>query len=264
MEKETMVVEPTNEKEVSKTSTEATLEDASKAKPSDQESEKEKYDKRILDLEKEAAYYRGIAESRPVENQSKTEEQKEKPLVPPKIDDFKTYEEYEEAREEYLLAKAEKRLKTKALEEQQIRSQQVELQKIESQFMERIEKASETDPGLRDLLNDRTLPVSNLMAMVIKKFEVAPQIIRHLDQNRKDAKKISGIQDPIEVAQAIAEIAAEIKYKEKKVEPPKKVSQAPEPIVPLKAEGQTDVDEDSLPMEEWVRRRNEKQFGKRR
>lgn len=229
------------------------------AQVTDQNGEDEKQ-KRILDLEKEAAYYKGVAESAarvPIEEKARKPEVTE--LKPPKMDDFATFEEYEVAREDYLIRKAEKR----ARESYHADAQRAEAAQVERKFREQINKAVETDPNIARLLTDKTFPVSDSMAFVIKRSDIAPKILRYLNENRSESLKISEM-SPIEAATRLGEISAEIKAKDKKVEPTKQVSQAPNPIQTVKSTGSMDVDEDKLSTSEWIKRRNEKQFGKRR
>lgn len=214
--------------------------------------------KKRQEAEREAAYWKGVAEGR-VSTAPQHDPKPEVPavLVAPNQDNFETYEEYENAREAYILAKAEQRI-TQRYEEQQ--RQQEEFSRLRT-FEERMEAAAKEDPTILDIKNDQTLPVSMSMAEVIKMSEMAPDILRWIDQNRAEATRISRL-PPFLAAKELGVVEAMLKNKPAPTPPPR-VSAAPEPIKTVTPVGNTEIDEDKMPLEEWIKRRNEAQFKRR-
>jgi hypothetical protein len=129
-------------------------------------------------------------------------------------------------------------------------------------FMDRMEKAAETDPELLEEYKDPTLPVSPAMASVIRESDVAPKLVRYLVDNRKEASRIAKL-GPMAAARELGKIEAKVTAPPPKVEKPKTVSQAPEPIKTLTTDGKTVVDLESLPMDDFVKRRNAQQYGRK-
>jgi hypothetical protein len=231
-------------------------------KPSKAVSELIAQRKKRQEAEKEAAYWKGVAEGRikpqpdpaPV---SPTPEGAPAPLVAPKIDQFETYEQYEAAKDAYLVEKAKHDFRL----EQQAEQQRQMFVETEQKFAQRIEAAAQEDPAILDLLQDRTLPYSPTMGTVVKDSDVAPQLLRWIDQNRKEAARIAAL-PPLQAARELGIVEARIKFAPKP-EPVRKVSAAPEPVTPVVPAAGDIVDEADLPMSEYYKRRSSKLYGKR-
>jgi hypothetical protein len=110
-----------------------------------------------------------------------------KPLVAPRLDQFETYEQYEAAKDAFLVEKTKHELR----QEQQAEQQRQAMLSAQQKFNQRIEAAAKDDPTFLDVVSDKTLPVSPVMAPLIMESEVAPQLIRWLDQNRNEALRIA-------------------------------------------------------------------------
>lgn len=214
--------------------------------------------KKRQEAEKEAAYWRGIAEAShrgaaPAPVQQSTPVSTE----PPRIENFDTYEAYENAKEEYLLNKAEQRILARRQQEEQTLS----LSRSQQEFNARIEKAAEDDPEIMDYVRDTTLPINDAMASVIRDSDAAPQLLKYLGNNRNEAQRLFRM-NPVLAARELGKIEATILATPKPV--PKKVSMAPAPVTPVTPAGSSTVDETQLSIEEFMRRRNEAQYGRGR
>lgn len=207
------------------------------------------------EAEKEVAYLRGKLEGRGAEPPPVPEVVPSAPAVP-KLDQFETYEQYEAAKDEYLLSQAEHRVGLKYQAEQQ----RQKVVAIEQTFQGRMEAAIKEDPALAELMQDRTLPISVAMLPTLKESDVAPQLIRWLDQNRDEGRRIAQL-SPLQAAREIGALEAKIKFTPVP-EPPRRVSSAPEPVNPVSPSSPTSVDEAELPMEEYHKRRTKKIFGR--
>lgn len=214
--------------------------------------------KRRQEAEREAAYWRGVAEAREGKS-SPAAVEPERPKVPeappakPRLEQFETFEQYEAANEEYLIQAAEFRIGQKYLQAQRMDAAAT----VAEKFQRRIDEASREDPQLLDIVNDRTLPVSRDMVPLIQESEQAPEILRWLNTNRREAQRIASLGSPIAIAREFGRIEAELRLAPKP-EPPKRVSAAPEPIKIVSPVSSATIDEDNLSMEEYHRREIEK------
>jgi hypothetical protein len=214
--------------------------------------------KKRQDAEREAAYWKGVAEGRGKPDSPSSVETPPSTATPtaPKLDQFETYEQYEVAKDEYLLQTAEHR----AMQRMQAAQAAQTVQTVEQTFQKRIDAAVAEDPTLVDVLRDPTLPISVHMIPVLKESENAPKLLRWLDQNREEARRIATL-PPLQAARAMGMVEAKISFAPV-VEPPKRVSSAPEPVKAVATTSSAVVDEDTLPMEEYHKRRTAKLTGR--
>jgi len=201
------------------------------------------------DAERDAAYWRGIAEGKkPVDVTSPTVQPS--PTQEPRIEQYEKYDDF-------LVAKAEWNVEQKA----KVRSFQEEEAAAQEAFNARIEKFAEIDPDISSIVNDQTLPISTPMAAVIRRSENGPMLLRYLSNNRQEALRISRL-TPLAAAMEIGRL--EMKITSVPKTEVKKVSQAPNPIQTVKPTATGPVDEDALPVEDWITKRNHAQYKVRR
>jgi hypothetical protein len=204
----------------------------------------------------------------------------DKPLVAPRLEDFESNEAFEQARTEYLaeIHRREARQATRATQVEQFTAE------LDRKFETRLAEAVKTDATLMDAVNDPTLSISPVMTFIIKDSDVGPAIVRYLADHREEAQKIAYMH-PAQAAREMGRIEARLLAALPAAEPqageapagkpaaapaaekpaPKVVSKAPEPVKPVGGQtGTLEMDDEKVPIEEFVRRRNEKQYGKRR
>ena len=208
--------------------------------------------KRAQEAERRVAYLEGLAEGSRAQAPAAVQAES---ITAPVFENFETYEEYELAKESYLETKIEQRLTAKFQRNQQVQAQQEGLKTFE----QRVEKAAEADPTIYDIRHDPTLPVSTVMAQILHSSEAAGQLLKWIDGNRTEASKIANM-DPIQAAIAMSKVEAQILYSPKPV-PPKRVSSAPDPIPTVTPAGSVTQDDEKMPLEQWMARRN-KETGK--
>ena len=212
--------------------------------------------------QQEAAYWRGMAEARGTQSQQQAQPQATQAPAPtgppaaPSLDNYETYEEYEKAREDYVIAAAEFRISQKFAQQQRATQQQT----LARSFEERMVEAYKADPTIEEIRNDPTLPVSQVMAQLLQRSEMAPQILKWLNNNRENAARMTRM-DPITVAMEFGRVEATLKATPKPA-PRKKVSAAPTPIQTVQATSAAEIEEDDLPMEEYYKRRTKQMLGK--
>ena len=223
--------------------------------------------KRAQTAEAEAAYYKALAQQGSGQGLPPQAPQPaydpNKPVVDipttkaPKSEDFETWEEFEAAKEDHLLAKARQQFIADFNRNIQLNNQS----QAEQNFAAKIESASITNPAIRTILTDATLPINKEMAEIIKSSDNAPDLLVYLNEHRKDAARIHGL-SPIMAAKELGRIEAMLENTPK-APPPKKISQAPEPLKTVSGSGSNQVDESKLSIDEWVARRNKAQFNKK-
>ena len=211
--------------------------------------------------EQEAAYWKGVAEANQRKEQD-TQPPKDMPVVSndgapiePNPRNFEDYDAYDRAKDAYLVNLAKYQFKME-MEQDKIKKQQAVVRET---FQQRITKAIDEDPDFAEVLQDKTLPVNPVMLEIIQESEVAPELLRWINDNRKDAEVLYYM-SPIQMAKQLGVIEAKLKTPKPQPQPPKKVSQAPEPIPTLTPAGQAVPDEDNMSMEEYHRRRTQALF----
>lgn len=209
---------------------------------------------RQRDAEREAAYWRGIAEGRkPAEEATPAPTE----TGSPHVEAFPIYDDY-------LVAKAKYEMRQELQRDEATRTAATvkqQREKVDQEFRTRMEEAAKTDPDIMFVLDDRTLPVSAIMAEIIKESDAGPRLLRHLSNDRQLAARLAQL-TPFLAAKELGRLEAQI-LATHKPEPPKKISQAPEPIKPLDAKGSLPTDLAEISIAEFMKRRNAQQFGKR-
>ena len=212
------------------------------------------------EAEREAAYWRGQAEARGAEYQKPQQPViQQAPVEPvmPVLDQFETYDEYERAMDSYRDQRTDFRLQ-RMIQEQRQREVQATVQQ---KFQTKLAEAAKADPTITDIATDPTLPVSEAMAPLIQQSDVAPELLKWLDNNRKDAQRLASL-PPILAAKELGALEVRLQNTPKP-SPPPKVSMAPEPIKTVNAIGNTEVNENELTIDAWMARRNEQQYKRR-
>ena len=211
--------------------------------------------KRRQVAEQEAAYWRGVAEAK---GNSPAEQAKAVPVqhkqdqqAAPSSDQFDTWEEFEKAKDEFLVNKAEQRVMAK-FQQQQAQQQQA---KVQSSFWEKVESfESSDDPYIRDTITKVGQMVSPVVADLVVQSDDGIELVKFFSKNPKEAQRISQLH-PLTAAREIGKIEARL-GNVPKPEPPKKVSQAPMPIKTVTPAGSvTEFDPQTASMDEYYKRR---------
>jgi hypothetical protein len=221
----------------------------------------------------EAAYWKGVAEGRtkPGEQTQTQQATVETTPVEPDPDDYdqygdKAYDIYQKALRAYDRALAKYELRQEIKQEQEQARRQTEATKaaeaaakIRETFESRMKNAAEEDEDITTIREDQSLLVSPAMASVIMQSEIPEKLLRHLHEHRDEDAKIAAM-IPIAAAREMVRIEMTLT---KPIQQTNTVSQAPVPHQTVNAnKGTPVVDDDKLPIGEFIRRRNERQFGK--
>jgi len=235
-------------------------------KPTDKQgAEPSGAEKRIKELvakqrqaEREAAYWKGVAEGKAKTSGDEQEPADPKPAGKPTIEQYNTYDEYMEALADW---KVEQKLIARQQENFKNEKQEHYKKRIAT-FQEKLVEAADEDPEILDYYQDQTLPISTTMGDVLLESEVGPQLLKYLGENRKEAARIARL-SPYAAAKELGKIEDRI-LNPKTADPPKKISQAPDPISTVKPKGKiTNPTDDEADIHDFIRSRNQAQFGKR-
>lgn len=243
--------ETDEKKEESSTST---VEDAT-------EKPRNKVQERINELTRDKYELRSAVDEVRSENQRLKEQLDElkKPnqqIVAPKYEDFSDQDQYESARDEYLI----QRTKQEALNEfeqrqaeQASRAQQEQIQqehvKKRQKFADNVKAESSQYEDLERVVYSAPIsngPVADYILMSDKGVGIAYHLGTHLDE----LDRINQL-DPISATRELALLEARLQKPQ-----PKKLTNAQEPIKPLGNSERVDKDPDSMSANEWLAWRN--------
>jgi hypothetical protein len=220
----------------------------------DQRRKRQEAERREQEAAQQAAYWKGIAEGRkPTESPVTVPSLNREPI----IGDFPKWDDWNTAHNRWEVQQA----LTKAKQEESEKEAQ-------TRFIDRRNEVLNANPdivGLPIMIDqfwpDQKNPLTGDMAKVIIESEVAAKLIRYLDEHSDEARKLCRM-NPVFAAKELGKIEMKL-TSVPKVEP-KKVSQAPEPIQTVGTKGVVTVDDDSLPIEAVIAKRNQAQYKVRR
>jgi hypothetical protein len=221
--------------------------------------------KRAQLAEQEAEYWKNVADGRiKLQPEPEAKPTTVQQPVKPDLNNFEKYEDYESALQRYTIDIA----KHEVRQELELETTQKTEAEINRSFIKRIEAASKEDPDLLKVFAAKHssdpyfIPSSDAMLMAVRDSEIAPQIVRYLLDNKAEAARIASL-NPYASAKEMGKIEAMLI--KPTAPPPKKkvVSQAPEPIKSIQTSGTVVIPEEELPTEEFMKRRNERQYGRR-
>ena len=247
------------------------------AKAQAEKARRKEAERRAQEAETQAAYYRGLAErptapatpSTPVKPDGPPE-----PPVQPTVDQFEDYADFEAA--EKLFKQADRKYivdlaRYEARQEFSNQSHQHQRHQTEAQiaqaFQGRLKEEAALDPDIITLANTfhlpgpNQLPLTGEMQEAIRDSEVGPKLLRHFANNRAEVLRLAAL-SPVTQLREIGKIEAAIINKPQPAV--KRVSQAPEPIKPTGGNSPSDVDEDKIPMQEYLARERAKLADKRK
>lgn len=196
--------------------------------------------------------YRLQAELDVARRQTPQAEPKQKPTDgEPKADQFRSYEEYLEARAEW---KAEQRVEKRLGELRdtaQRQAGQAEHEKLQAQWEKRVGEALTTYDDFEEVALSPEVPISEPMMAAILRSPKGADVAYHLGKNIDLAAQIAGL-DPISAAIRIGEIAATLSRPT-----PKKPTGAPPPINPVGGRATTTKDPANMTDKEFAEWRRE-------
>lgn len=136
--------------------------------------------------------------------------------IPP-ADQFDSVDAYADA---LATKKAEELLARREFERQQVQ--------LVSAYHERVDEAIEKYPDYQQVVENPSLPVTNVMAASIRASEIGPDVAYYLGSNPKEADRISRLPDFLQ-AKEIGKLEAKLAASP----PVRRTSSAPAPIAPV-------------------------------
>ena len=219
--------------------------------------------RKLSEAKEELAYLRGMQAATPPAPAAPAP----KPTAPvepvePNIDDFgDDFAAFQAADRQYIIDRAEFNALRKFEQQQSSRTQQDVIQSQIKEFNKRLEKAAELDPELKDIAmtfhlpGPNHIPLTPLMQDAIRESDVGPQLLRHFANNKAEVAQLAGL-NPTDALRRIGRIEATIVNKQPT--PVKHVTSAPEPVKPVGSGAPPDIDEDKMPMSDYLARERQK------
>jgi hypothetical protein len=138
-----------------------------------------------------AEYYKGLAEGRTVQ-----QPQTPQTVGPPQLEQFETYDDYEEAKIAFYVKQGLEQAK-----------QQEQRQALARTHEERENAFRATKPDFDSVVRDPNLPITPIMAEVIRESDLGPEVAYHLGTNHSEAQRIAAL-SPARQAVEIGKIEA--------------------------------------------------------
>ena len=240
--------------------------DGSGAKPKDAKSRIQQLVAKSKKDAEDAAYWRGVAEGR-VATAPPTPPVEEPPVVQagpptrPDISQFEKLEEYEAAQEKFIIDAAAWQVQENNRKEAD-RKKAVE---VTEKWVGKVAEASKKIADFDRVVGNPALTFPPIAQILIKESDVGPEMAYYLGTHLDEYRRIIALPNHI-MAKEIGKL--EVKMAAATAETPPEnrnvVSQAPAPISTVTPTGAVTVDEQELPMEEFVARRNKMEMARRR
>ena len=201
--------------------------------------------KKRQDAEREAAYWRGVAEGRvaaPAQQQAPP--QPVQPQGPPDSNQFENWDDY-------LVAKTKYEIR----QEQAVENSRRWVADVNKRWSDRVAKAKEAFPEIETELRETSAMISGTMELMIKNSERGPELARHLALNPNVAARIATL-DPVSTAYELGKLETQLAAAP--VVKTNKISQAPEPIRGVAPKGSfSPFDPEKSSIDEFMKKRNE-------
>lgn len=226
----------------------------------DERRKRQALEKKNIENEKQAAYYRGLAAG--VRPSEKRDAKQDSPPVRPKMEDFDDWEKFEEAKDQYISDATAYRIRQEYATAMRKQSEDQARQTVEQRFQQRIATASLQEPELPHMIEVVGTSITPTMGEAIRSSEAAPQIVAYLYNNASEMQRLNSLPQ----VSLLKEMG---KLEDRLLNPPKpevkKISTAPAPAEDLKSSGNvvTEIDLDKADMRTYVAERRKQALGGR-
>lgn len=196
------------------------------------------------EAEREAAYWRGVAEAKkPAESAPAAAEK-------PKKDDFESYEDFVEALTDY---KARQIANAAVAEAETKRTAKTAEQTRQDTWNTRQEEARKVIPDYDEVVASSNIPIANHVGAELLENEHGPALAHHIALHPEVAEKLNSL-SPRQVVREIARLETEIAKTApaKTGSPAKTPSKAPAPGSHVKPGAATNVDLSKVSMDDYV------------
>lgn len=205
--------------------------------------------------------YRLQAELEMARKQAPQEQQK--PTAPaaegaPKPDQFKSYEEYLEARADWRAEQKVSKMVGELQQNAQREAGKAEQERLIKGLQKQFDEATGVYDDFEEVALSPEVPISEPVYAAILRSPKGADVAYYLGKNPEKAAQIAGL-DPIAAAVRIGEIGATVTRPTAK-----KTTSAPAPIEPVGGRTGATKDPSKMTTDEWMRWRNEQTSARRR
>lgn len=164
-----------------------------------------------------------------------------KPEGAPKADDFETYEEFLDARDEY----REKQREEKYAQREQEHNRAQRLDGYVQRYQESVKEAAKADPEFWNKISEdvhKLLPTFRggppnggtwIADEIVDNAEQAPALLLHLSEHLEDFQRIAALQTPRQVTRAMASLVTRLDVEATATNSKQSVSKAQPPVRPV-------------------------------
>ena len=216
-----------------------------------------------LEALKDAAYQRGLAEARK-QGEKPSEKAPEAPpyvapdfLKPaPRESDYEEYSDFLEAKDEYLVEKAEFRAYNKAKAEIEAEQQRRVQEVNQTEATRWVQEGAKKYPDFQKVIAPHADTIPAVMAAAVKASDNGHEIAYHLGNNQAEFNRIAGLQ-PVQQAIEIGKLSMRLSTRPA---PAKTITSAPPPIKEITSGGTADLDPNTMSMEDYAKWRETQKF----
>lgn len=170
----------------------------------------------------------------------------------PKMDDFNTYQEYEEAKDKYYEDLADYKADQKVSKAFQTRDQQSQIQQKNATYEQKVAEFAKETPDFKQSLDNlfAEYEIPETMVSAVIDSDMGPEVAYYIAKNPEIAERMTHM--------GILQLNKEIGKIEAKLEMSKKpeaavTTKAPRPISPVSKSSSTTKDPSEMPYEDYVK-----------
>lgn len=212
------------------------------------------------DAERDAAYWKGVAQGRPTPTGASQAE----PAAKPRVEQFADYETFVEALSDWKAGEAVSKYHASQQREQAATTLQTKTQDL-------VTKGTAKFEDFAEVVTNPDLTISMVMAEAMFESENSIEVLYHLAQRPEECERISRL-SPSAQAREIGKLEVKLAnatVEAKQQQAARKTTQAPAPVRPVGAKGASaqaiDLNDPSLPVEvfnrEWDRLERKRRAG---
>lgn len=177
----------------------------------------------------------------------------------PRLEDFKEYEEYAEARARWVTRQELRKASAVAREHAQREAALNRVAEIRGRWEAAESGARERFEDYDEVMAASSVKFPEALAVALLESDNGPELSYYLKQNPEEITPLRGL-SPIATARALGKLEAKLA-----AEPPgKPKTAAPKPPTPTRPAAPVDELNDKLSDSEWIRRRNKQELDRRR
>lgn len=167
----------------------------------------------------------------------------------PKLEDFDNFDDYIDAKADYVATKKINETLTEREKRQQAEQAQAAQVRTVEGWNKRVASATAEMPDFHDVVSNADVPLSRPMAEVIMASDAGPKLAYYLATHQDEAEDISAMPP-------IAAIRALTRIEDKLAAETAKASKAPPPVNPVGTKAKAERNPDDMPVDEWLKWRN--------